>query len=241
MNVTTIEGLRTLVSAHTDYDGLVSQVFDEIDQDWVRVGQFWIRLDSRFPWQLSQCFSTHAELLPGLSLRLDLSAVEPVQAHERPLRKAYYWGGKFRWEDLDSYGGPIVTKHGDSNSLIQSLSYVSQVIFRWNRPRDQPIAVLQIEEFREGPEAPEGSYTTRYLHSILNRSKHEFFHLDGAVKTYTSEAYARAYAGQQVKSSKYEKLFRTDQAMAIGTEPWISCVASFFALDRLVMEYFDGA
>jgi hypothetical protein len=241
MAATTVDELKSLLSSNRDDDGLVSGVFDEIEQDWVRVDQFWVRLDKRFPWQLAQCLRNHSkQLMPGLSLRLNSDEVEPVQGHYGSLRKAYWWGAKFRWDDLDSYGGPLETVHGDPASPLSVFGYVAKAVFRWNRPKDQPIAILEIEEFRDSPQKSGASYTTRYLHSILDRNERKFFHLDGAVKTYTPDAYQRAYEGQDEKAPQYEKLFRTDQKMAIGEEPWLGCVASFFALDPLVREYFGG-
>ena len=241
MAATTLDGLAALLSSHTDHDGLVSRVFDEIEQDWVRVGQFWVGLDSRIPWQLAQCFRKYSELLPGLSLRLNLKDIDPAKGHRSPLRKAYWWGAKFRWDDLQSYGGPIVTVHADPTSPLRALENVAMAVFRWNRPRNEPIAILEIEEFRDSPQTPAASYTTRYLHSILDLKERKFFHLDGAIKTYTPDGYQRAYEGQDEKAPTYEKMFRTDQRMSVGEETWLDCVATFFALDPLVREYFGGA
>jgi hypothetical protein len=237
----TRESLLTFLSSHTDHDGLVSGVFDEIEQESVRVGRVWVGLDCRIPWLFAQCIRQHPELLCGLSLRLDTSKLDPVEGHRSPLRKAYWWGAKFRWDQLDSYGGPIRTVHADPSNLLQRLDRVARATFRWNRPRDEPIAILEIEEFQDTPETTAASPTTRYLHSIMDCEKRQFCHLDGAIKTYTPDGYVQAYAGAEEKAPKYEKLFRTDERMGVLEEPWLACVASFFAGDQLVREYFDGA
>lgn len=234
------QDVRTLLISRTDSDGLVSGVFDEIKQDWVRVGRFWVHLDRRFPWELAQCFCQHPDLLAGLRLRLDPTEVAPAEGHPWPMRKAHWWGAHFRWEDLESYGPEIKTVHADPTNHLQALNKIAKAVFRWNRPRDQNIAVLQIEEFRDEPRAGK-DLTTRYLHSILDRQKRAFTHLDGAIKTYTPEGYARAYDGADEKSDRYEKLFRTDDAFPLGEQPWLACVASFFRLNEMVREYFGGS
>jgi|SRR5882724_730531 len=236
-----IEELRKRLVDATDNDGLVAAAFDEIEQDWVRIGQHWIRLDRRVPWQLSQCFRQHSMLLADLRLRLDPAEIEPADEHESPLRKAYWWGAPFRWDRLDSYRGPVETVHADPASPIHRLNFIAQARFRWNFPSGENIAVLQIEEFRDTPGTPAGSFTTKYLHSILRRDQRKFVHLDGAIKTYTSRAYADAYANPEVKAGVYEKLFRTDEKLKLGDDAWIAVVASFFANDELVQEYFGGA
>ena len=236
----TIEKLRERLAEALDDDGLVAGVFDEIEQDWVRVGQHWVGLDRRLPWQLSQCFRQYSELLADLHLRLDLSEIESANKHASPIRKAYWWGAPFRWDRLDDHR-PVETVHADPSSTIQSLNFIAQARFRWNFPVGQNIAVLQIEEFRDTPETPGGSFTTRYLHSILRLGERKFVHLDGAIKTYTLGTYADAYANPEVKAGAYEKLFRTDEKLRLGDDAWIAVVASFFANDELVREYFGGA
>lgn len=241
MTSETLDGLRALLAASVDGDKLTAGLFDEIEQDWVRVGGFWVRLDHRLPWQLAQCFRKHSDLLSGLRLRLNLGEIESVAKHASPLRKAYWWGAPFRWDDLDSYPGPVKTVHADPTDLIQKMNRIAQARFRWNFPTDEEIAVLQIEEFRDSPGTPAGSFTTKYLHSILDLDKRTFGHLDGAVKTYTPETYAEAYEGADVKAGVYEKLFRTDDKLKLGDAAWIDIVASFFANDELIREYFGGA
>ncbi len=241
MLIDSADALTSHLTARTDSDGLVSGAFDEIEQDWVRVGQFWIGLDPRIPWQLAACVRKYSQLLGGLRLRLNLSAIEPTKAHRSPLRKAFWWGARFRWEQLESYGAPIRTVHADPADPIQGLNKVARAVFRWNRPRNDSIAILQIEEFRDSPETPAASHTTRYLHSILDVEKQHFMHLDGAIKTYSQDGYSRAYDGAEEKAHKYEKLFRTDDHLTVLDEPWLACVASFFANDELVREYFGGA
>jgi hypothetical protein len=170
-----------------------------------------------------------------------LNNIETVEQNMTPMRKAYWWGAPFRWDELDSYRGPIVTIHADPTSLLQKLNRVAQVRFRWNFPKDEHIAVLQIEEFREAPDAATPGCTTKYLHSILNLDNKTFGHLDGAIKTYSPEDYAKAYDDPAVKSGVYEKLFRTDDDLILGDQAWMDVVASYFANDELVREYFGGA
>lgn len=235
------EELEILLALRTDGDGLVSGLFEEIEQDWVRVGRFWIALDARIPWQLAQCFKQHPPLLRGIRLRLNAASIERVGEHPSPLRKAHWWGARFRWKHLDSYGGPIVTVHGDATDPIQQVGMVAKAVFRWNRPRREPIAILQIEEFRDSPQTPAASFATRYLHSIVDLRRRRFIHLDGAIKTYTRDGYVRAYEGAEEKAGKYEKLFRTDDELSMRSKEWLDCVATFFANDELVREYFGGS
>jgi hypothetical protein len=170
-----------------------------------------------------------------------LAEIEATDQHQSPLREAYWWGAPFRWDALDSYRGPIETVHADPADRIQQLNRIAQARFRWNFPSKERIAILQIEEFRDAPGTPAGSLATKYLHSILDLDRRVFVHLDGAIKTYTAEQYAAAYSEPEVKAGTYEKLFRTDDALTLGSEEWIDIVASYFANDELVREYFGGA
>lgn len=241
MSIETVSDLRNRLAGATDNDQLVAGVFDEIEQDWVRTGAFWIRLDRRVPWQLAQCFRQHSYLLSGLRLRLDLSQIESAKQHLSPLRKAYWWGAPFRWDKVHAGRGPIETVHADPMDPLQRLNRVAQARFRWNFPRDENIAVLQIEEFRDAVGTPNGDLSTRYLHSILDLHDRTFKHLDGAVKSYTAETYAVAYDNAEVKAPVYQKVFRTDEHLKLDDTAWMAIVASYFANDELIREYFDGA
>jgi|SRR6185312_7198449 hypothetical protein len=44
-----LQEVRDRLAAETDGDHLVRGPFDQIEQDWVRAGAFWIRLDERLP------------------------------------------------------------------------------------------------------------------------------------------------------------------------------------------------
>lgn len=232
--------LRARLVAAADSDQLAPGPFDEIEQEWVRIGKFWVGLDERLPWQLSQYFRENRTLLSGLRLRLNVEQIHSVDGHASPLRKARWWGAPFRWERLESYRGPVVAVHADPSKPLHQLSHVEQVRFRWNVPSDQNIAVLQIEEFADGKVTPGGTRSTKYLHSILDLELRKFKHLDGAIKTYSPEMYMSAYSGLDLKAGTYEKLFRTDDEFVMGDDTWMNVVATFFANNELVREYFGG-
>jgi hypothetical protein len=235
------EALLAKVASASDNDGLVGGVLDEVEQEWVRIGGYWIGLDPRIPWQLSQCFRQHRALLQHLRVRLYTANIETSGEHRSPLRKAFWWGAQFKWSEIDKYRGELKTVHADPLDPIQGLDFVAKATFKWNFPADQPIAVLQIEEFRDTPETPAATFTSRYLHSVLNLTEKTFTHLDGAIKTYSPELYLRAYDGNDIKAEGYEKLFRTDAPVEMDDRAWLDHVASFFPGDHLVREYFGGA
>ncbi len=233
--------LQTVLSKRRDNDGLTKGPFQGLDQEWALIDGFWVRFDPRIPWQLGACLSTHLEEFPDLRLRLNSSEFEPEKGHRFPLRKAHVYGARFRWEDVRSYNGgrELRALHGDYGSINQGLDFVARVYFRWNFPRDENIAVLQIEEFRDTPQTSSAAGTTKYLHSIVDLESRVFHHLDGAIKTYSAEQYAAAYGGLDVKADRaYEKVFRTDDQRPVGDEVWMKCVHSFFCHDKLIEEYF---
>lgn len=219
-----------------DSDGLVSgAVFDDIEQEAVLIGDYWIGLDPRIPWQLTQGIRNQFSDLSPVRLRLDLARIEPRDGHMTPLRKAHWWGAKLDWSKVLTSKQGREARYGDPDRLLPRLPRPPQATFWWNFPRDQKHGEFQIEEF----DAELGqSLVTRYLHALLDPKTERFFHVDGALKTHTEHTYREAYDLGVSKSATYEKLFRVDHPM--DSEAWMTLVATFFTGSRLVKEYFLG-
>lgn len=227
---------REIVQQAFDSDGLVSgSIFEDLELEAVLIGNYWVGLDSRIPWQLAQGIRSQFEDLSSVRLRLDLSRVEPREGHQTPFRKAHWWGAKFDWAKVVASRQGRETRYADPERMLPRLKQPPQAAFWWNFPRDQTLGEFQIEEFNV---ELGGELMTRYLHAIIDTKTQRFVHVDGALKTYSEDTYLSAYEQGVSKASVYEKLFRVDSSM--DKEKWIVLVGTFFMGSALVREYFDG-
>jgi hypothetical protein len=229
-----------VLAEKTDDDGLTTGLlFADMDQENVRIGDVWVGIDDRLPWRLGEYLRARRELWSALRLRLDLRRFETTDGHASPLRKAYWWGPRFDWSEIDSRDRGSSTVYADPTKTLHALGRVEMSRFDWDFPKDERIGILQIHEFANSPnKAASDGRTALYLHSIRDRDAKHFVHADGAVKTFTDEAYQVAYAGGGTKASRYEKLFRLDGQ--IDNSVWFPLVACFFSGNPLIQEYFHG-
>ncbi|MDX1985088.1 MAG: hypothetical protein SFV17_00225 [Candidatus Obscuribacter sp.] len=179
-------------------------------------------------------------------LRLDEDVVMRADIYEEMETRAYIWGPTgFSEEKLVDSRFPetpsgTLTVHSRLEEKPFVRRDVSHIEVLWSR-RDN-LKTVQIEELVT-PESPlfvdSDLISCAYLHSIWNDSERRFIHLDGAVRKYNRENYNARYQSNMhktdVKSDKYEKVFRIDAPLTANE--WADLVAKYYYQDELIVEY----
>jgi len=147
----------------------------------------------------------------------------------------YWWGPKFD-NDLSKIV-PGVTRHNASESE-RLFHGISQTEFWWHMQDQQK--TLECEELRDIPSYGTGidSYGCRYVHSIIDSSTAQPFHLDGAIRLYTEEAMLERVdkdIKQAGRHSEYTKLWRIDGSLDVSL--WKDLLTHYFRDNPLVGEY----
>jgi hypothetical protein len=213
-----------------DADGLV--LVDDIDRDLARIGAKYYEIDRSVSWRLKEALAG----LNGVKVRLVSDNPVPYPEFE-PLREAHWQGPHFDFSTIDTKKHGSKTVHGDTD-FVRSIQYGAhrKAFFEWQYPQRETIAILQIELFVFEMKT---RYKSLYLHSIRDREKKKFTHLDGAIKMYSNEAsYMDSFGIGLIKSETYQKSFRIDGTIA--DEDWRDIIGAFFDSNPLINEYFEG-
>jgi hypothetical protein len=242
--------VKDLIDSNKDKHGLVnSNIFDKILSNRVKIENYWIAIDNNLSNSLKNLlelkfndpYSDYWKNKCQLRLRLNLGDI--IEADNPPSshgEKAHWMGPPFSWDDIDTYKYGLDTRHANFLNGFHRLDCFAQAKFSWRFPRDETVGILQIEEFNNTVTEPfeynSDKYMTRYLHSIRDRSRRTFTHIDGASKTYDQQSYKKAYNENGIKGEEYIKLFRIDGDMS--NINWYGYVFNFFNRDHLIEEYF---
>lgn len=234
---------KNLLNKNMDNDGLTSgALFEELeqgqDQGFVKIGNLWVGVDRRVPWEQIVAIRKYFRNLSTVRLRLDPSNTIDASSFNGYFRKAHWWGPKFNWNKVNEGKLGAITVYGDAEKAIHTLGFCSKTKFRWDFPKDKKISTFQVEEFLNAPSTGSNNITTRYLHSIHDQVAKVFSHYDVAVKTFTEDSYIDAYNADWIKGEGYEKLVRIDGIIERAT--WLDLVASYFSTNPLVEQYFDS-
>jgi hypothetical protein len=115
----------------------------------------------------------------------------------------------------------------------------------WSYRVDDQKKVFQAEEVVPLSErSGEGTraFCCRFAHAEWDLGEEVFSHFDGAVRYYSSDAYAQRYKTDikrfGKKSDEYVKLFRIDAGLRL--EDWNELLTRFFVGNELVVEYLGG-
>jgi hypothetical protein len=194
-------------------------------------------------------------LLPGLtSSRCGLAIAEDVillrSYHQESFTKAYIRGP--RGLDVATLQDPsfpqdptgVVTEHLRTTDIPHaSLFPLSRVEIMWSMRHG--IKTIQMEELVtiDGTRAATAHHVNnRYIHARWDPLHCSFVHLDGAIRSYTSEQYGDRLRTDikkyPVKAAAYRKLFRIDGRIPV--DAWSRLTAKFFHENELVMEYLGG-
>lgn len=130
--------LLQFIKKHTDNDGLVDgDIISAIDQENVKIKDYWFKLDARIHWMFGQCaIGLKRDQIP-LSLRVNLTQYEHESSHFEPMRKAYWWGNTFNWDKIDEKDNYLETVHGDENQLNPLTKNYAKTNFKWNSPKEK--------------------------------------------------------------------------------------------------------
>jgi hypothetical protein len=150
---------------------------------------------------------------------------------------AYWWGPKFKASLPENQG---VTRH-EGNTDLKFFHGIRCTEFWWHN-QDETKS-FEAEEVREAPSLglSDDHYACRYVHSMLDRTKHVPIHLDGAVRIYDTNMLVErldqsiATAG---KNTNYVKLWRIDGPIAL--DRWKALISHYYRDNRLIGEYLGG-
>ena len=205
---------------------------------------------------LRRGFSSHVnDALLGYLFQLQRTNAVELRAaiDERRLRLAKDY---LEYLERDYWYGPHLTE----DVLDRPDTRPSTLVHRWTDPDDPrrlfdpseefairltldgQIRTIEAEELVAQDRATTGSQfvLVRYLHAQRDISEHVFIHVDGAVRAYLPDIYARRRSvhgfppHDKDLPSRYRKLFRVDGT--ITTSEWSQIVALWFRGNHLATE-----
>lgn len=173
-----------------------------------------------------------------LRIAIDRNLIGLSKTYTGTLEFDYWWGPKFN-DDISKI--PDQVTRYESSEREKFFSNVSGTEFWWKK--DENEKTLEIEEIRESPSLglDQNSYGCRYIHSIYDVSRTEFFHFDGAVRVYTEEQIMDRWDIDIKKSGKntaYTKLFRIDGKLELAD--WKKLCVLYYKGNSTLFEYFGA-
>jgi hypothetical protein len=179
-----------------------------------------------------------------LRIAIDDRRLHLAREHRVRIEKEFWYGPHLRGTDLDRLDGsyPVITVHGRAVGVeANPMDRYDRFAVRWSLGPDPGEKTMEAEELVEPERAQRGDLVPlRYAHAIRDTSTHTFRHVDGAVRTYSPEAYVErremefATAASNL-NSHYRKVFRADGK--IGTQRWADIIAAWFRGNELTLEY----
>lgn len=169
---------------------------------------------------------------------LDPDMIGLADSYTEVFEFQYWWGPNFT-ENLA--GIPIgVTTHR-SNEREMIFNDVQSTEFWWYEQDGKK--TFECEEVIVKPSfgVSESNYGCRFVHSMIDESTREPFHLDGAIRIYDEDGIINRWdvdiknAG---KNTDYNKLWRLDGEITISE--WKELISHFYRDNNLVGEYFGG-
>lgn len=139
--------------------------------------------------------------------------------------------------DKSPTSGRVTVIKRNPNSLFGLDNKLERTEFFWSHKGG--IKTLQIEELSGPDYSFDHYYLNRYLHSERNIKSKVNRHLDGSVKIYLQNDYARRFNShlpKEKKSHKKVKLWRIDGNVEL--ENWIDFISFFYKGNEMIIEYF---
>ena len=171
-----------------------------------------------------------------IKLCIDEDLIGYAPSYNDGMELAYHFGPKFN-DDISSLKMGV-TRH-ESGEFQKIFSCIYSTEFYWKEDANE--RTFEMEELRSSP-APnldEETYNCRYMHSIYDTSKQEFFHFDGAIRSYDLEAMSDRLDKSFIeygRKAAYKKLFRIDGKLPLNK--WKLLVIHYMQDNPLVYEYF---
>jgi len=169
-------------------------------------------------------------------IALDPDAIGLADTYRQAIELQFWWGPKF--SDTLSEIDTQITRHA-ATERERLYHRIDRTEFWWY---DQDkLRAFECEEVVDGQTLGiEGAdrYACRYAHSMVDLTKNEPHHLDGAVRIYDDEQILQrldlnmAEAGRH---SEYVKLWRVDGRIPVAL--WKALLSDYFRDNHLVSEY----
>jgi hypothetical protein len=185
--------------------------------------------------------------IEDLRVAIDDRRLRLANEHQSWIEKDFWNGPPITETGLDRMEGeyPVVTVHGRPvGAEAAPWDPYDRFAVRWSIGPGPHEKTMEAEELVEpGSVAQNPLVLLRFAHAIRDTTRQTFRHLDGAVRTYTPEAYARrrnmqfATAADGI-NTHYRKVFRADGP--ISTQRWADIVAAWFRGNELALEYLGG-
>lgn len=172
-------------------------------------------------------------------ISIDHARIMPKEFYGQIMEFDTWYGPTFdreKLDDLTAIGLTIMTRN--KNSLFELDNHLDRTEFYWSF-RDG-IKTLQIEELSNIGYLFEHYYFNKYVHSERDINKKILQHLDGAIKVYLKDDYAKRFETRmpnESKSYKKIKLFRIDGD--IDVDSWLHLISFFYKGNEMIIEYFN--
>lgn len=185
--------------------------------------------------------------ITDLRVAIDERRLRLEQDHRSWFEKDYWTGPPLRETRLDDLSGtfPQVTVHGRPvGADAAPWDPFDRFAVRWSLGPNPGEKTMEAEELVEESSASGVDLVlVRFAHAIRVTGSRAFRHLDGAVRAYTPENYARRRDMQFATAADglntyYRKVFRADGMM--DTAVWSDVVARWFRGNELALEYLSG-
>jgi hypothetical protein len=185
--------------------------------------------------------------ITDLRVAIDERRLRLERDHQSWFEKDYWSGPPLRETRLDELNGtfPQVTVHGRPvGADAPPWDPYDRFAVRWSLGPNPGEKTMEAEELVDEASASGVDLVlVRFAHAIRVTGSQAFRHLDGAVRAYAPEKYARrrgmqfATAGDGL-NAYYRKVFRADGMMDAAT--WSDIIARWFRSNELALEYLSG-
>ena len=173
-----------------------------------------------------------------IKLRLDRDMIGFAPSFNEVGELEFHYGPKYT-DDINSIKLGITRYYTTDSERFYT--DVSASEFYWKTDGNEK--TFEMEELKDDPSfAEQDWYHCRYIHSIYNKENKEFFHFDGAIRSYDMEAMLDRVGKDFLeygRKAKYKKLFRIDGKIELNT--WKSLITHYLQGNPLIYEYFGVA
>jgi hypothetical protein len=237
------DGLINVADILADFEYKGQGIFKHKSSDLcVFANDFFRRSQSRFnnfnAQFLDQLLSLKDQSNISLKLRLDADLIGYFPSAHQSMELEYHWGPKYN-DDISTLKTGL-TKYGSLDGQ-RTYSGVAGMEFYWKR--DDHEITFEAEELMDNP-SPQSDdvYRCRYVHSIYDNEKQQFFHFDGAFRSYGLEEMLDRIGKNFVeygRKADYQKMFRLDGKISLNI--WKSLITHYYHGNELIYEYFGLA
>lgn len=173
-----------------------------------------------------------------IKLRMDKGMIGFAPSFHQIGELEFHYGPKYT-DDISSIKSGI--SRYQTTQSERFYTDVSASEFYWKA--DENDKTFEMEELKDDPSfAEQDWYHCRYIHSIFNKENNEFFHFDGAIRSYDMESMLDRVGKDFLeygRKAHYKKLFRVDGKIELNI--WKSLITHYLQGNPLIYEYFGVA